>query len=271
MNKIFIFFITAGLVMAAVGCKKASAPPPANYDQNPTSYELVSIITTSGSLVSGFSFTYDTTNLLSSYRQFAYSTSPTYVIPGDSLPYTCSFVRNNGVVTEKNCVWASTGNVTTTTYQYNSDGQNISTKSFVQVPNYTSDTLVTLYTYDSRGNLTTVRYQGEDADTYIVTYDPENNISAVTEPQYGEAVFGPYDDKINYMRAINGLLPTERLNLVAPCLPSYCPNNPTKAAYSYTVSPLATMSYQYNETGLPVSIAYGQNSPTTILTYRKYK
>jgi hypothetical protein len=274
MNRKLTFLIGIGLLLSA-GCHKNAQPMTPVSVQNPTSYELISYIMVSGPVASGFYFTYDTANLLSSYKQFAYSTSATYVIPGDSLPYTSTFIRNNGVINQKITHWDSAGATNSTTYQYNSNGQNIAASIALVYPLPNNpDTTVIIYAYDSRGNLATETYEdnfGGGPDSFYYSYNAQNNLSVLTETRAGKTVYQTYDGKINFVRAINGLLPNDGLSMLMDAPPAYCPNNPIIEAGYYNPPSTLTKSYQYNEAGLPISITYGLNGPTATLTYQKFK
>ena len=282
--------VLPGLLLISLSLLSAcSRTPPSSPDLslNPTSYELLSIVwsgppPTAVGVAPSFGqavyFTYDNNHLLTDYRRLDWG--------GDSLPspnppdtnvYTYHLEYTNGQVSK---VDYNDGGIAFSQdeYYYNANGQVSSVREYhANIIGMTTD-----YQYDNRGNrILESRSSGGQLQVRLAyVFDNDNNLTSRTDSslwpsqkQVARTVYAAHDDKVNFLKAINGFPGDGNVEFY----PLTSPHNGT-SQISYpavnTGQPFGagaqqTFSYEYNDEGLPTTIRTGAQVIT--LTYRRYR
>ena len=138
------------------------------------------------------------------------------------------------------------------------------------------------YQYDDRGNriLESHSSGGQLQARIAYVFDNDNNLIGRTDSsiwpaqkQVARTVYTGHDDKVNFLKAINGFPGDEGVEWY----PLTSPHNSTSQIYYPAVNtgqPFGagaqqTFSYEYNDEGLPTTIRTG--SQVITLTYRKFR
>jgi hypothetical protein len=273
-----IFFVT-------VSCKKSDTTP--EPGDNPTHYLLTHQTFTNGtpSQDEGLILTYNSDNQVSSIKRYSYVVSSS---KPDTF-YTTFLYNKYGHCSM--AVYRSSFNAQypdTMFYQY---AVRYSRQVTMAVYHYYSggvfNTTTYYYSYDASGNLTAqhdTTYGDYYNDDY--SYNAMNNIKAIdhrwlesSTPKIARYEFVQFDDKVNFMLAINGL-PVSFWNYVSKGGIVYSQTTPHNATTQrlfygvtegqpYTYSRDNNYSYDYNEDGLPVKMTFTYGTFT--FEYKKYK
>jgi hypothetical protein len=268
-------------------CSRTAPSSPIAITQNPTSYELLSIVwsgpppntvgiaPTFGQAVY---FTYNSNNLLTDYRRLDWG--------GDSIPssgppdtnyYNYHLEYTNGLVSRMDHPYS--GGESWNIYTYNTNAQVLSVKGYTAGNIFNTETD---YQYDSHGNRVLEAYSDGGQLLYHITYVFDNNDNILsktdstlwsTQNQVARTVYNGFDNKVNFLKAINGFPGDEAIYWY----PLTASNNPTsQISYPavFTGQPFGagipqTFSYEYNDEGLPTIIRTG--SQVITLTYRKFR
>jgi hypothetical protein len=283
MRKLITGF--AILLVVTVSCKKSETTPLAGG--NPTHYLLTRETYTNGtpSANEGLIFTYNSNNLVIGVKRYANIISGS---KADTIYTTfqynkydhCSMVVSN---------WSfNAGYPDTMLYQYADPYSSLIT-SAVHKGNSggVAYTTTYYYTYDAYGNLSTRHdTSGGSWNNFDYTYDAMGNLQCMdmhftegAKPRKARYEFPQFDDKVNYMLAVNGLPPLF-WNYGGRSASQY----PQTAAHNATLQRLYTSvnedqpfnysrddvyTYEYNEDGLPTKMSYKYGTFT--FEYKKYK
>jgi hypothetical protein len=263
------------LFLSGLSCRKET--PHADTGSkitNPTDYLLVSQ-TWTGPTSNGLSYilSYNKENLLSDAENIQWwggSTSN-----GDTTYY--HFEYANGLC-QKVTVTDNPRSTGTIIYEYNTKSLPVKVVFYNSNVYYKTDR----YEYDAHDRLVRVTDSSwKTAFIYEYSYDDQGNpsmeiASNVSDSTSTRNEWTSYDDKINWIRAVNGL-PTESIlfddinTYYSSMLHNVLTNNYTFIGFAGN-SGLPTeykYQYQYNEQGLPTQILDGPWIITN--TYRKYK
>lgn len=280
------------IALSVISCRKEITPVAASPSQNPTSYELVSE-TWSGVATNGESilFTYDSTHLLTDYKQiqwgqggYSITDSGNFPLPGFSDTSYNHLEYSNGRVS-KQYVIDKNGGQGYWTYEYNSKGWLVKITTY-DLNGQPEDGYTYLYSYNENGQVTDMRQGDASAPSYHDTfeYDSAGNLTKEVDstlyinPAWVQiSEYSNYDNKINFVRALNGYPTTYSTGNNFGVVSSFSPNNYGKVEYYGSIQPgdpfgllsSSVNAYQYNDQGLPVQIVSG---PWTVtLQYQKYK
>ena len=243
---------------------------------NPTSYVLISD-TWAGPITNGTSylFSYNSDHLISTIEWIQWSNGST--LNGDTVYYHYQYA--NGLCDK--VIMNHNGETAYSTYEYNNKGLAIKVVLYNGNLNQRTD----LYTYDSANNLIKITDSTQQLNyVYEFSYDGNgsltsmNTIQSQWQSQISRYEWNNFDDKVNYIKAVNGLPPSS-VSLSDDYMYSSLnsPHNYTSENYYAFVNvgqpfgnPYSfSKSYQYNDEGLPTTL---QSGPWTVtLVYEKYK
>jgi YD repeat-containing protein len=253
------------------------------YITNPTSYVLTSEIW-SGPATNGeyFYFTYNSEHLISKIQRIQWGTESVnggsmqkwYDTANYAYEYTHGLC-SRWIVTEGGSNWFYT-------YEYNNNKLPVK-RTVYSMGDYLPERYY-LYKYDNSNNLVEIVDSSLNVNfRYEFTYNSNNNLTSVTSYQGAIPVqkeqyqWLAFDNKINFIKAVNGLPPTfvwdNNFNSYSSSSPNniltenyYSPadiNQPFGPAYP------DSYSYQYNDEGLPTTM---QDGPWIVnFEYEKYK
>jgi hypothetical protein len=265
---LFLFFI--------LSCRKETPQADAGPKiTNPTDYLLVSQ-TWTGPTSNGLSYilSYNDENLLSDAEDIQWWGGST--ANGDTS--YLHFEYSNGLCQK----WTETHNGATGSaiYEYNSKGLPVKVVFYNYDTYYKTDR----YEYDSDDRLVRVVDSSWQLNfIYEYSYDDHGNPAILNKRSLTDSTktrneWTSYDDKVNCLRAVNGL-PTESIlysdinSYYSSMLHNVLTNNYTAIGFINSTDPPTTeqyqYQYQYNEQGLPTQIVSGPWIITN--TYRKYK
>ncbi len=289
MKKQYLLFIPLFLSLLS-SCKKdfvESADDPktqTNHITNPTSYVLKKQSWT-GPPNSGhhFSYEYNADHLVSKIERYQWGT---YSVDGgpeqrwETTDYY-TFEYTNGLCTKWR-IQTSAGDGYFT-YEYNN--KNLPVKRTVYHTNDNTPQGYSFYKYDSSNNLVEKIDSSDKVDfRYVFTYNNKNNLTSVIDyilwsapQQKVKYEWLSHDDKVNFIKAVNGLPVTFILDNNFNAYSSSSPNNATGQNYYTTVDisqPFGhpdynSTSFDYNEEGLPLKQYFP--SGTYTFEYEKYK
>ena len=255
-----------------------------NYITNPTSY-ILKRQTWSGPATNGESFLYiyNTDHLVSKIERYQWGTFTTNGGPTqtwfDTAYYTFEYTR--GICTK----WRIQEGGADGYFIYEYNNRKLPAKRTLY---FTSTNVVqsySTYKFDAFSNLI------EEVDSsdklnfrYVFTYNSNNNLTSVTNyimwsnpQQKMRYEWLSFDDKVNFIKAVNGLPITFIWDNNYYAYSSSSPNNYVDVNYYSPVDinqPFGQAnsnvnSYQYNDEGLPIKLYYG---PWTVtFEYEKYK
>jgi hypothetical protein len=283
MNKQILLLISL-VIFISFSCRKdIDSGKSKAYITNPTSYILKHQIW-SGPTTSGesFMYVYNSDHLISRIERYQWGT---YSANGSSLQtwYDTAYYRfeyTNGLCTK----WTINegGANGYFIYEYN-DGK-LPVKSTL----YYSDSTVqsySLYIYDNLNNLIEKIDSSDKINfRYLFTYNNNNNLTSVTNnilwstpQQKVKYEWLTFDNKVNFIKTVNGLPSTFVWDNNYHSYSSSSPNNFLAENYYIPVnmdqpfgSPNFTnYSYEYNKEGLPTKMWYGPWLVT--FEYEKYR
>lgn len=280
----FATILFATFLLLGVSCKKdllnSSNGP---YITNPTSYILIRETwagpTTNGS---SFLYIYDTSHLVSKIEQYEWGT---YSVNGgqiqtfyDTSYYT--FEYTNGLCSKSRV--QSGGAEGYYAYEYNDQKLPVKRTLYYTATNNVQS--YSFYKYDNANNLVEKTDSSDKLNFKdVFTYNTSNNLVSLTDyilwsgPQKLKYDWSTFDNKVNFIKAINGLPPTYVLDNNFHSFSSSSPNNPVDESYYvpvdvnqlFTAPNLTNYAYQYNDEGLPTQMITG---PWTVtFEYEKYK
>ena len=274
MNKKTLLLVALTSLLAFSCRKEIDRGKNEPYITNPTSYVLKRQIWTGPTTNGGsFLYIYNKDHLVSKIERYQWGQTW-----HDTAYY--SFEYTNGLCTK--WVRDEGGGLSYIVYEYNE--KKLPVKSTI----YDIDHIVqsyTFYKYDNTNNLIEKTDSTNKVDfRHVFTYNSSNNLTSATEnilwsnPQQKiKYEWLAFDDKVNFIKAVNGLPSTAAYDNNYHSYSSSSPNNFTAENYYTPVNmdqpfgpPLYTNdSYEYNNEGLPTKMKYGPW--IVIFEYEKYK
>lgn len=282
MNKLISLFVLLASLLNFSCKKRIDFVPGEGVITNPTSY-ILKRQTWTGPSTNGESFlyVYNNNHLVSRIERYQWGT---YSVNGgpqiwhDTAYY--SFEYTKGLCTK----WKidETGASGYFVYEYN--GKNLPVKRTLFDTDNNAQSY-DFYKYDNAGNL----IEKTDSSTrvifrYVFNYDSNNNLTSVTDnilwsiPQQKIRYdYLTFDNKVNFIKAVNGLPLAFEFDNNYHSYSSSSPNNMLSVNYYTPVNidqpfgaPISTnYSYEYNDEGLPTKMQYG--SWIVTFEYEKYK
>lgn len=270
------------VVLFSFSCKKCyelekNAKP---YITNPTSYVLKRQIW-SGPTTNGQSFLYiyNSDHLVSKIERYNWGNGGSSQTWYDTAHY--SFEYTNGLCTK----WIiDEGFKGYYVYEYNNLKLPIK-RTLYGNSNSGTPQSYSFYKYDNLNNLVEKIDSSSKVNfKYVFTYNSNNNLTSVinnilwSNPQQKEKYeFTAFDNKVNFIQAVNGLPSTFIWDNNYHSYSSSSPNNLVSSNWYTSVnlnqpfgSPnTSNYSYQYNDEGLPSKAFYGPWAIT--FEYEKYK
>lgn len=281
MKKQSLLFISLAIFFS-FSCKKEYIGLGSN--RNPTSY-LLKKQTWTGPATNGesFSYIYNADNLVSKIERYQWGTYNTNGEPQqtwhDTAYYT--FEYTNGLCTK----WRMQEGGADGYFIYEYNNQKLPVKRTAYFTYNNTVESYSIYKYDNLNNLIE---QVDSSDKvnfrYIFTYNSNNNLTSVinyilwsTPQQKVKYEWLSFDDKVNFIKAINGLPITFIWDNSYNAYSSSSPNNYLNENYYTPVDlnqPFGQANYnvnsfQYNDEGLPIKLSSG--SWTITFEYEKYK
>ncbi len=262
------------LMLLGFSCKKETQPVDAGTKMaNPTDYLLVSQ-TWAGPTTNGESYilSYNDQNLLSDAEHIQWGGGST--ANGDTSYYHFEYL--NGLCQK----WTITqkGNPSATFYTYNDKGLP------VKVVYYDGDRYnrTDRYEYDAADRLASVTDSGWQLEyAYEFLYDNHGNPAVIDRRSLTDSIemrdeLTSYDDKVNWVRAVNGLPSGSIFHADINSFNSGMLHNVLTSTFSFSGFPANPpgstqyqYQYQYNEQGLPTQMISGPWIVTNV--YKKYK
>jgi hypothetical protein len=286
------------------GCKK----PNVQRNLSPATSSLLIEANWSGPSTNGqdITFSYNSNNQVSQIRNaewysFSYN-GGSYQIGYDTSYIT--FAYTNGLVTK---AWGNqfASGYAYERYEYNDRQLLIKKTSYDRVaiggdsasPIFKSDVPVRIFdcNYDNHDNIIQIidsspadvnsTYPTNTNYTFVFNYNDSNDLTSLTSNEYAGNVspvrkykydYSNFDNKINYIKAINGLPPTDGWDNNFGGYSSSSPNNILTEAYYIQTDPNQPFvalqmpiiyTYEYNDEGLPISMYYAGWKVT--FTYKK--
>ena len=261
--------LLAALLLVIAGCKKESKTTD-GLTANPTNLQLVSMAWSFPAL----HFSYDPgTHLLTGY-----SGGYALLRGGLDSPFV-HLVYSQG---QLSCLYSEEFADDTTSFHYNTEGwpDTITKKEGLWVGPPSALVEATL--------VQTIRYNGsgQPADSYVYTTGPDTTIDHYTfsydnngdltravdsnltahPVSVSITTYTGYDNKINFIRALNGFPATDLFDRKLGVWYTFSPNNVGTITKNDSVA--VSYTYRYNSAGLPTTIIYGQD--TVALTYQQY-
>ena len=283
MNK-KILLLVALTSLLAFSCRKEIDPRKNGpYITNPTSYVLKHQTWTGPTTNGGsFLYIYNPDHLVSKIERYQWGTYSTNGGPWQTWHDTSyySFEYTNGLCTK--WVIDEGGSQAYIVYEYNE--KKLPVKRTIYYSDHTVQSF-DFYKYDNANNLIEKTDSSNKVDfRYVFTYNSSNNLTSATEnilwsnPQQKiKHEWLAFDDKVNFIKAVNGLPSTAAFDNNYHSYSSSSPNNFTAENYYTPVNmdqPFGpptyyNYSYEYNNEGLPTKMKYGPW--IVILEYEKYK
>ena len=272
--------ILFAILLVLVSCKKEASPPlqPSN---NPTSYLLKKMTFDHTSATNGesFYFSYNSNNLVIEVKRVEWGGGMINGTPQWYFTTTYSFAYNGTL--PMLCTIKENGDIRTyLEYFYQAD------RIYKRICKYPDGSIqyYTFYSYDGSGR---VKEAIDSSDKVNFKHVLEYNTNLTTSTTYvlwsnpqtkSKTEYSSFDDKVNFIKAVNGLPPTadwDNFNLHSYSSPS--PNNMGREQHfwdvdinkDYEVPSTMEYSYQYNDEGLPIKMQYG--GWTVTFEYQKYK
>jgi hypothetical protein len=283
ISRLFRIILFCLVSIVFISCKKDTVPAAVdNGKGNPTSYvlEQLSYEANGGTDGSTFQFQYNANNQVSEIKnvqwtKITYNNDPP-VRQESTTTYTFDYINQMAVKCTQNVGTASW------TAEYNYVGDQISRKTIRLASGLAQDS--TLYKYDTEGKLTETLISTDKANyrsefTYSNDLITRTNYILNANPQQKYRIgFSGFDNKINFIRAINGLpkgFGGEEYSFFFYA--TNAPGNYTQTKYygftglndNFTAFSTTKYTYEYNEEGLPTRM-YADDYATTF-KYRKYK
>ena len=279
-NQVFLFISL--IILLNFSCTKDNGNNN-TYATNPTSY-ILKRQTWTGPTTNGESFLYiyNSDNLISRIERYQWGTSSINGGPlqtwYDTAHYT--FEYTSGLCTK----WTINEGGANGYFVYEYNRRNLPVKGTLY---YSDQTIQSydFYKYDDRDNLIEVIDSTDKVNfQYLFAYDQKNNLTSSTNnilwpapQQKAKYEWGSFDDKVNFIKAVNGLPSTFVWNNNYHSFSSSSPNNVVAENYYPPVttdqpfgSPnLTNYTYEYNEEGLPIKMLYGPW--IVIFEYQKYR
>ena len=274
-NPIAVLFVTA--LIAACSCTKRPNDEKKLEIQNPTSYLLRKIIW-SGPTSNGESlaFFYNSDHLVSKIERYEWSGGPSQ-ITYDTSYY--SFEYTNGLCTK----WkVSEGFEGYFIFEYNTRNLPVKRTCYYADNSFSH---ATFYKYDNDDNLIEKTDSAVTIDfRSVYAYDSNNDLVSSIEyilwsspQQKVKYEWSNFDQKVNFIKAVNGLPVTAAYDNNVGSYSSSSPNNAQTENYfsrvdinqSFGSPNSSSFSYEYNEQGLPVKMKTGPWIVT--FEYEKYK
>jgi hypothetical protein len=283
MKKQILLFIlfTAVLNFSCRKEKDCSTGQP--YITNPTSY-ILKRQTWTGPNTNGESFLYlyNADHLVSKIERYHWGTFSSNGGPiqtwYDTAYYT--FGYTNGLCTK----WAFDEGGSNGYYVYEYNEKKLPVKRTLYYADRTVQSY-NFYKYDDAGNLVEKTDSSNKVDfKYVFTYNSSNNlVSAInyilwSNPQQKmKYEWLAFDNKVNFIKAVNGLPSTFAWDNNYHSYSSSSPNNfiaenyytPVNMDQPFTSPSSFNYSYEYNDEGLPTKMTYGPWLVT--FEYEKYK
>ena len=240
------------------------------YITNPTSYilkrQIFSGPTTNGK---SFLFIYNQDNLVSEIREYQWFSVSTNGAPPQIWHDTASskFEYENGLCTKWSVDKPGRGYFV---YKYND--KNLPVSRTVYYNNNTFQAYGS-YVYDVEGNLIEKRDSTFQTNyRYVLSYNNSNNLVSATDymlqsipQQKMKYEWLTFDNKVNFIKAVNGLPPSFVWDNNYLSYSSSSPNNylshnfydPVNIDQPFGQPRFYSVSYDYNEEGLPVKMISG--------------
>jgi hypothetical protein len=278
----FIVILSVNLFLA--GCTKDNNFMNA-YIQNPTSYLLTKEEWTGpSSNGESFFFFYNDYNLVTKVERCQWGTVSVNGGPAEMWYDTADYFieYSNGLASK--VTMEEGGSLAYLIYEY--DNGHLPTKRTIYLPDG-SVQQYSSYTYNDSDNLTEkIDYKDADLFRYEFTYNGDNNLTSVTDyilwsnpQQKMKYEWSDFDDKVNWIKTVNGLPPTFVWDNNFGAYSSSSPSNNKNQNYfppidinqpfdNISFSPVYC-SYEYNDEDLPTKMYSG---PWVVLfEYEKYK
>jgi hypothetical protein len=278
--KLILFYLVSSVF---ISCKKDTVSPTVDDGKgNPTSYVLEQLTyeAQDGKDGSNFYFQYNSNNQVSEIKRVRWGYITTNNDPPvrqeNTVTYNFEYLDQLAVkCTQRE--WFAFWN-----FEYNYVGDQVARKIIRYANGNIQDS--TLYKYDNEGKLTeAVIYTDKANYRSEFTYDnnliTRTNYILNTNPQQKYQIsFSGFDNKINFIRTINGLPTTfggEEFSFFYYA--TNAPGNYVQARHynftglneNFNAFRTTKHTYQYNEEGLPTRM--NADDYTTIFKYRKYK
>ena len=279
-----VFLFISLIILLNFSCKKNDQYCKNNtYAINPTSY-ILKRQTWTGPTTNGSSFLYiyNSDNLISKIERYQWGT---YSMNGGPLQtwYDTAyyaFEHNNGLCTK----WTMNEGGANGYFVYDYNNRNLPVKRTLYYSDHTIQSY-DFYKYDDKDNLIEVVNSTDKVNfQYVFTYNHRNNLTSVTNnilwtvpKQKAKYEWDSFDDKVNFIKAVNGLPSTFVWDNNYGSFSSSSPNNlvaenyyvPVNADQPFGSPNTITYTYEYNEEGLPIKMYYGPW--VVIFEYQKYK
>jgi hypothetical protein len=281
-NKLLLFISLISLLNFS--CRKVkdrSTSEP--YISNPTSYVLKRQIWT-GPTTNGESFlyVYNSDHLVSKIERYQWGTFSANGGPPQTWQDTAyyTFEYTNGLCTK----WSIDEGGAKGYYVYEYNEKKLPVKRTLYYSDHTVQSY-SFYKYDNADNVIEMTDSTNKVDfRYVFTYNSSNNLTSVTDnilwsnPQQKIKYEWPtFDNKVNFIKAVNGLPSTFVWDNNYHSYSSASPNNVLAENYYVPVNmdqpfglPIYyNYTYEYNNEGLPTTMKYG--SWIVTFEYEKYK
>jgi hypothetical protein len=283
MNKQVFSFISV-IILLNFSCRKDDSYGKNNtYATNPTSY-ILKRQTWTGPTTNGSSFLYiyNSDNLISRIERYQWGTSSINGGPLQMWYDTAYYVfeHNSGLCTR----WTINEGGANGYFVYEYNPRNLPVKRTLYYGDHTIQSY-DFYRYDDKDNLIEVIDSTDKVNfQYVFAYDQRNNLTSVTNnilwpipKQKVKYEWGSFDDKVNFIKAVNGLPSTFVWDNNYHSFSSSSPNNVVAENYYAPVSTdqpfgspnFTNYTYEYNEEGLPIKMHYGPW--IVIFEYQKYR
>ncbi len=142
------------------------------------------------------------------------------------------------------------------------------------------------YGYDGAGSMNTLTdSSGNGLAQTTYTYDTNKNLATQPHyygghngPQYSKTIFYAYDDKVNFMKTINGIPPDFTLQYYTDFTFNLLSTNNISSFTSYSLASLAgpaydslssNYSYEYTAAGLPAKVT--NRDAKALFEYEKFR
>jgi hypothetical protein len=255
-----------------------------NHITNPTSY-ILKRQTWTGPTTNGESFLYkyNTNHLVSKIERYQWGTYSSNGGPQqtsyDTAYYT--FEYTNGLCTK----WRIQEGGADGYFIYEYNSQNLPVKRTLFYTYNNAVQSYSFYKYDNSNNLIEkVDSSNKVNFRYVFTYNNDNNLTSVTNyilwsnpQQKVKYEWLSFDNKVNFIKAVNGLPLTFIWDNNYHAYSSSSPNNyleenyysPVDINQPFDQANHSSNSYQFNDEGLPVKLFYGPWAVS--FEYEKYK
>lgn len=283
MNKQFVLFILLISLLSFSCRKERDCEKNESYITNPTSYLLKRQIWTGPTTNGGsFLYVYNSDHVVSRIERYQWGTYSSNGGPlqtwYDTAYYT--FEYTNGLCTK----WSVDEGGAKGYFVYEYNEKKLPVKRTLYYNNHTIQSY-SFYKYDNADNLIEKTDSSDKVNfRYVFTYNSSNNLTSVTDnilwsnpQQKMKYEWLAFDNKVNFIKAVNGLPSTFVWDNNYHSYSSSSPNNFIAENYYSPVnmdqpfgSPIYfNYSYEYNNEGLPTKMKYGPWLVT--FEYEKYK